>query len=606
MDPFGIVSDTENLFVLDSWSGRIRKINILSAMVSTLAGGATNGADGFGSLAGFNRPTGLYMECKTLYVADTWNNSIRLVDVATAKVTTLVGDRTYASDIDGAIASANITYPQGVTKLGSNLFVTNRNSIRKIDMTTGVVSTLAGGNIWQPPSTDIDGVGAAAFFYEPMAITHDGTYLYVADSNYHAIRKVVISTGEVTTLAGGTEGFADGVGKLAQFNYPQGIACDGVSLFVADSKNNSIRKIDLATGVVTTIGKGAEFNFDTPKGVELHDGILYVTDKYRVQKLSLQSELVTGLAGKLPGADGMGINSNFKSPVDVTSDGANLYIADTENHNVRKIVIATGEVTTFAGGGVKGNSDGIGRAARFSEPRGITTDGKSLFVADTGNWSVRKIDLASANVSTLAGGTSGFADGVGQNASFTHLNGITTDGHFLYLTDGDSFNNISLIRKVDLANASVSTLAGGPSGRVDGVGRAASFNFPVGITTDGKSLYVADANYFGIRRIVIATGEVTTLAGSAEVQGSEDGMSATFGNPVGITTDGYNVYVSDRDSIRKIDLVTLRTSTIAGGIRGYEEGPGETARFSGPKGITTDGRSLFVVDGLNETIRKIQ
>jgi hypothetical protein len=225
-------------------------------------------------------------------------------------------------------------------------------TIRQIVISTGVVTTLAGTvgtKGWG------DGTGTAAWFYYPLGITIDGANLYVADYYNHVIRKIVISTGVVTTLAGttSTQGYADDVGSSAQFNYPFGITNDGTSLYVSDNANYTIRKIVISTGEVTTLA---------------------------------------GTAGSNGYADGTGRSAQFASPCGITTDGPNLYVADSSNNTIRKIVISTGEVTTLAGSAYfAGSTDGIGSAARFFQPTGITTDGTNLYVADTYNSTIREI-----------------------------------------------------------------------------------------------------------------------------------------------------------------------------------------------------------------------
>jgi len=162
-------------------------------------------------------------------------------------------------------------------------------------------------------------------------------------------------------------------------------------------------------------------------------------------------------------------------------------------------VIATQLVSTFAGSGTGGSANGIGTAATFNGPIGITTDGTDLYVTDfTGNL-IRKIVIANQLVSTFAGtGAAGSANGIGTAATFNGPIGITTDGTNLYVTE--RFGN--LIRKIEIATKVVSKLAGsGAFGSVDGMGSAASFTQPYGITTDGTNLYVADSLSFKIRMI---------------------------------------------------------------------------------------------------------
>jgi sugar lactone lactonase YvrE len=336
----------------------------------------------------------------------------------------------------------------------------------------------------------VDGTGAEASFYNPSGITADGTDLYIADSGNSTIRKIVISTGAVTTIAGtaGITGHADGTGAVASFFNPYGIAADGKSLYVADSGNNTIRKIVISSGeVMTSAGR-------------------------------------SGIAGH---ADKRGDKASFNSPFGLTTDGTNLYIADTWNNAIRKIVIATGAVTTIAGtAGTTGHADGTGAAASFFNPYGITTDGANLYVADYGNSTIRKIVIATGAVTTLAGtaGIIGHADGTGAAVSFYNPSGLTADGTSLYVAD--SGNNT--IRKIVIATGAVTTVAGtaGITGHADGTGAAASFYYPWGIVTDGTKLYVTDNGNSTIRKIETATGAVTTLAGTARVTGHADGAGA--------------------------------------------------------------------------------
>jgi sugar lactone lactonase YvrE len=312
-----------------------------------------------------------------------------------------------------------------------------------------------------------DGTGAAARFTGPYGITTDGTNLYVADVGNNTIRKIVIATGAVTTIAGTagpTGGSTDATGAAARFNSPIGVTTDGTNLYVTDSGNNTIRKVVIATGVVTTLA---------------------------------------GSAGNAGSTDGFFSAARFDSPIGITTDGTNLYVADAVNNTIRKIVIATASVSTIAGTpGPAGSTDGTGSAASFTNPSGITTDGTNLYVADAGNNTIRKIVIATGAVTTLAGtaGNAGSADGTGSAAGFNSPAGITTDGTNLYVAD--SVNNT--IRKIVIASAVVTTIAGTAGttgGSTDATGAAASFNSPADITTDGTSLYVADTGNNTIRAI---------------------------------------------------------------------------------------------------------
>ena len=610
----------------------------LTGAVTTLAGSPFSQKDATGAAAKFNNPTNAVSVGGNLYVVDTYHHTIRQIEVATGVVTTLAGTAGFlgftegtatGGFTDGTGAAARFRYPQGLTTDGTNLYVadTNNHTIRQIVIATGVVTTLAGTAGAFGGSTD--GTGAEARFYYPGALTTDGTNLYVADTNNHTIRQIVIATGVVTTLAGraGASG-ANGTSAEARFYYPQGLTTDGTNLYVADTRNNTISRIVIATGVVTTLagtagvvvgstnGIGAAARFNDPRGLTIDSAgtHLYVadTDNHTIRQIVIATGAVTTLAGTVGAfgsADGTGVAARFYFPGGLTTDGPNLYVADSYNHTIRQVVIATGVVTTLAG---SASGDGTGPLGMFSTRIAqITTDGPNLYVADTYNHTIRQVVIATGVVTTLAGTARvfGSTDGTGAAAEFYFPMGLTTDGLNLYVADTDNHT----IRRIVIATGVVTTLAGtaGAIGSADGTGVAVRFRYPKGLTTDGPNLYVADTGNHTIRRIVIATGVVTTLAGTAGAFGSADGTGAAvrFKYPKGLTTDGPNLYVVDTDNhtIRRIVIATGVVTTLAGTARasGFTDGTGAAAEFYFPAGLTTDGSNLYVVDPYNETIRRI-
>ena len=220
---------------------------------------------------------------------------------------------------------------------------------------------------------------------------------------------------------------------------------------------------------------------------------------------------------------------------------------------IRKIVLETGVTTTLAGDGSNGYLDGTGTAAKFGSATGITTDGTNLFIADRTNERIRKVVIESGVVTTLAGsGSAGTTDGIGTAAQFSSPFDITTDGTNLYVADSNNHR----IRKILIENGSVTTLAGSTSGNTNGTGTAAQFAQPQGITTDGTNLYIAEMTNHQIRKVVIDTGVVTTLAGTGST-GSVNGTgtAASFSSPRGLATDSTNLFVGTTggDLIRKIE-----------------------------------------------------
>jgi len=601
--------------------------------------GGPGAQDGKGAAALFYFPSGVASDgAGNLYVADSANNTIRKIVVATGATTTLAGSVGVAGSADGTGVAAQFYSPQGLASDGAgNLFVVDsvNNTIRKVAIAGGVVTTFAGSAV---VAGSDDGIGAAARFRYPQGVASDGAgNLFVADSANHTIRRIVIATGKVTTLAGlaGVAGGDDGTGATARFDFPQGATSDGAgNLFVADSGNHTIRKIVIATGEVTTLagtagtagsddGTGAKARFNFPQGVTSDGaGNLLVADSGNtIRKVVIATGAVTTLAGSavLMGSDdGTGSGARFDYPEDVASDGAgNLFVADTNNHAIRKVVIATGAVTTLAGSASSaGHNDGPAIAARFQSPTGVASDGAgNLFVADFSNHTIREIVLATQTVSTLAGlaGMAGSDDGAGAGARFANPSGVASDGAGnLFVADSGN----QTIRKVVVATGVVTTLAGDPAtwGSVDGTGSAAQFDTPVAVVSDGAgNLFVADSGNHTIRKVVISGGTVTTLAGSAGIAGSDDGTGATarFDNPTGLAVDGAgNLFVADAGNrtIRKLVIATAAVSTLAGsvGTAGGDDGIGAAALFDTPGALVTDNAgNLFVADSGKDTIRKV-
>jgi len=304
-----------------------------------------------------------------------------------------------------------------------------------------------------------DGTGSAARFGYSFGVAVDSAgSVYVADAGNHTIRKIT-PAGAVTTLAGsaGQSGSDDGTGSAGRFHGPRGVAVDGAgNVYVADSLNQTIRKITSA-GDVTTLA---------------------------------------GTAGELfpLGADGTGSAARFYWPYGVAVDSAtNVYVADTYNSTIRKIT-PVGEVTTLAGSaGQDGGADGPSSASRFRRPSHVAVDsGGNVYVTDYGGQTIRKITPAGA-VTTLAGSYSqqGGADGTGSAARFYYPYGVAVDSAgYVYVAEYGNFT----IRKIT-PDGTVTTVAGSTlqTGSVDGTGGAARFNGPTDVAVDSTGdLYVAD------------------------------------------------------------------------------------------------------------------
>jgi streptogramin lyase len=332
-----------------------------------------------------------------------------------------------------------------------------------------------------------------------------------------------------------------------------------------------------------------------------------------IRKMTPGGVVITlaGLAGSPGSADGTSSAARFNNSYGVTVDSSgNVGVADTDNNTIRKITPA-GVVSTLAGlAGSSGGDDGTGSAARFNHPQGVAVDSPgNVYVADSNNHTIRKISPGGV-VSTLAGqaGSSGGDDGTGSAARFNYPHGVAVDSTGnVYVADAGN----ETIRKITPGGV-VSTLAGlaGSAGS-NGTSSAARFWHPSSVAVDSLgSVYVADTDNYTIRKIT-QDGVVSTLAGLAGVYGFHDdiGNAALFYQPSGVSVDSSgNVYVADtgNNTIRKITPGRVVT-TLAGLAlsNGSDDGTGSAARFNSPFGIAADSLgSLYVADSLNSTVRK--
>ncbi|HAA54013.1 MAG TPA: hypothetical protein DCE42_04625 [Myxococcales bacterium] len=331
----------------------------LSWSVSTFAGTTDGYADGDKLQAQFSSPIRTLIDTQgNTFISDVGNHRIRMID-AKGVVTTFAGTGTKGT-VNGGKATAQFSSPAGIA--------------------------------WGPQS--------------------QGIFMFVADFDGDKIRKIAYTNGaiNVTTLAGsGAGGFKDGAAGVAEFNEPAGIAFDGMSnLYVADSKNHAIRKVDLQGNVTTVVG--------------------------------------TGSAGFV---NGNGTSAQLNTPSDVALDpNGNLLIVDALNHCIRILDVNTGNVSTFAGTGAQGSFDGPKAQAQFSGPFAIAFDGQgNLFVVEAVGHRVRMID-PKGNVTTIAGSTQGFSDGNNPLfAQFDTPSGIHVDSNGdLYIAD-QANHKIRLVKR---------------------------------------------------------------------------------------------------------------------------------------------------------------
>lgn len=396
-----------NVYVADYGNHAIRKIDP-SGMVTTLAGGVEGFADGTGASARFHAPTAVAVDAAgNVYVADYFNYAVRKISPPGA-VTTVAGRRPgqdpccdLAPDgvaVDGA-GTVHVAFRSGVRRITpdgtvSDVFFPSGEASRWF--TPRAIAADAGGTVYVTdvytnrihritPGGAVSDLAAGGTAHSAIAVDAAGN-LYVTDLYRNLVRKVT-PAGAVSTVAGQRNGLLDGPGPAAVFDRPRGVAVDADgSIVVVDTGNDAIRRISRA-GAVTTLAGGTTGGF----------------------------------------ADGTGAAARFNAPTGIAMDrSGKVFVADRNNNVIRKVT-AAGVVTTFAGSGEAGFSNGAGTAASFSFPSHVVVDGDgNVYVSDAGNASVRKITAAGV-VSTLAG--SGRITSSGQLAAqgFDSLGNIAVD-----------------------------------------------------------------------------------------------------------------------------------------------------------------------------------
>ncbi len=303
----------------------------------------------------------------------------------------------------------------------------------------------------------------------------------------------------------------------------------------------------------------------------------------------------------------------FPGKVLADSEGGRLFIADSDHNRIVVADLSTYEVLSVVGGGGAGNRDGDYATARFNRPQGmaLSADGQVLYVADTGNHTLRAIDLAAQRVSTLAGtgrpAREGATGGVGTEAALNSPWDLARVGDALYIAMAGSHQ----LWRYDIQSGVVSVHSGsGAEGAEDAPHARARFARPSGVTSDGQVLYFADSESSAVREADIdPAGGVRTVVGTGlldSIGRGGVGEAALLQYPLGVTYGDGLLYVADtyNDLIRVIDPTTHEVHSLAGGAAaGYQDGDFTAARFDEPGGISYAVGRLYVADTNNHAIR---
>lgn len=641
-NPQGIVLDSAgNIYFADQGNHRVRKIDT-AGRISTIAGNGTRGYRGDGgpaTAAALIEPSALALDnAGTLYITDAGGDAVRKVS-ASGTITTFAGTGIAGFSGDGGSpTAAKLNQPRGVAvDSAGNVYIadTGNNRVRKV--TSGTITTIAGTG--QDASSRAGGPAATIPVSEPSGLAIDAAgNLYLSETGTGRISKLD-TRGQITPFAGTFNYNFSSIGDNgpalnATLGSPEGLAFDAAgNLYYADAYLNRIRKIN-PTGTITTLtgtgvqgysgdgGPAGAAQIFEPFGVAADSaGNVYFTDavNQRVRKVNQQTLTIATLAGSAVGLGdgGPATQAQLFAPSGQAVDAAgNLFIADTNNHRVRKVSPA-GTVTTVAGTGSAGYGGDGGPAtqAPLNSPSSVYIDSLGqLIITDTGNSAIRRVGL-NGTIQTIAGnGSAGFEGDSGPAAraqlAFPSAARMDASGN-LYIADTGN----SRIRVIS-QSGTITTFAGSATGKYGdgGPASAATLIAPSGVAPDGKgNVYIADLLDSTIRKVG-PDGIISTLNNASSIGFAGDGgpvSAALLFLPYDVAVDSAgNLYVSDAGNARIREISTSGIiSTIAGtGAFGFagDSGPALAAQFGFIGGLALDfSGNVYVADSDNHRIRKL-
>jgi len=580
--PLGLAFDAAgNLYIAESFNWCVRKVTP-DGIISTVAGNFTSGFGGNGgpaTSASLQNPEGLVFDSTgNLYISQPYNNVIRKIDTSgNISIFAGTGATGYSGD-GGPAASALLSHPAGLAigPDGSLYFGDQNTRVRRIGP-DGTISTFAGSKNTAALGDGGPALSASLVFPGGLAVTADGS-VYVSDSG-HFLLRVITPDGNIRTVAGGGPSIQDGAALLTSLPYPYGLSLDAQGdIVMAVSIGRQVRVLNPSGGITTLAGI---------------DPTAYQTNGAAATSVSLLG--VYGVAADTSG---------------------NIYVSDDFDNRIQRVA-PDGSFATFAGDSLFGAPFNGGAAYILGSPWGLSIDpnGNLLVSAGVGE---SIFQIAPNGISTLvAGGNLIQSTGDGGpaiRASLGTPSSVVSNplgGFFV----ADSLNNN--VRKVD-ALGFITTYAGngrpGYSGD-NGPARSAQLNGPGQLALDAAgNLYIADSGNNCVRK-VDTNGIMTTVAGTGVAGGTGDGgaaVAAQLTAPRGVAVDASgNLYISEANRIRMVNLSSGIINTIAGSTQGYagfggDGGPAAQAYLSNPYQLALDANNnLYVADRGNYRVRML-
>jgi sugar lactone lactonase YvrE len=625
-----------NLYIADTYNNVIRKVTLSSGTITTVAGNSQRGYSGDGgaaTAATLQNPFGVALDSAgNMYISDTGNQVIREVHAATGVMSTVAGNGYGAGGYDGGYSgdggpatSAELNSPEGLAfdSAGDLYIADNSNQvIREVAAATGVISTVAGGAAaCDSLSGDGGPVGSAALCYPQNVFVGSTGNLYITSPYLERIR-VATASGSVPTNAAATPTFSVAAGTYAA---PQTVT-------ITDSTPGAAIYVSLDGSTPTTVGQGYKGPINvsgnvTIQAVAVGPGYLASTPASAAYTIAAApAHIIKTLAGSgvsgFSAIGGAAASVQIGSLTGLTLDSAgDLYFADTTNNVVWEVAANTGVASVVAGTGTPGytGDGGAATSATLNSPNSVAVDAAgNLYIADTDNNVIREVMASTGWIATIAGSSQAGSLGDGGpaiDAQLSSPNAVALDSTGnLYIAD--TYN--ARVRVVSASTGIITTVAGNGNSIFSGDGGpaiSAGLSQPNALALDkAGNLYIA--SYYGgrIRKVVLSTGIISTVAGNGNYFGSSgDGGLATMAeiSPQGLAVDSAgNLYISDwQSAVRVVSAKTEIITRLAGnGYYAYsgDGGSATIASLNLPAGIAFDASgNLYIADSGNYRVREV-